>query len=402
MKDIEILDSPIRLDWIPHLNGYVIIIAFDRIMRFFMIKHSSKNRHWEFPGGKIEKDENIIEAGIREFLEETGKKLDKPILVAKIQNYYSNGEFHSTAWLISGVVLPNVDISIHNGDEIIQCKAFNNLPRSTTFSKKWNELLILTSHSTLENYFNKLMWELNSEAYNSSTFISSTEVHYGPLIPGEHIFKLLPKLKGKRVLDLGCGQGHNLSALKNLGALSGVGVDFSPRNILEAQKLLNSPKFEFLLENYLNLSSDKIGKFDLIISIFSISFIRDLNAFFKVLAELSQSNTTIVLSTDHPNRIGSWTNNHLEINNYFWPRNKIRRWQIGDNNEFNYFHYTHSFESIINALVKANFHIVKIWEPASLPKNNLKNAPYSSAYFLNRHFELLSIPYTLIVKAKYK
>lgn len=41
------------------------------------------------------------------------------------------------------------------------------------------------------------------------------------------IFSLLPELKGKKVLDLGCGYGENCSMFSKMGANKVVGIDVS-------------------------------------------------------------------------------------------------------------------------------------------------------------------------------
>ena len=55
--------------------AFVYVIAFDHDGRFIMVKHV--DRAWEMPGGRIEEGETPREAGIREFLEETGMEVEQ-------------------------------------------------------------------------------------------------------------------------------------------------------------------------------------------------------------------------------------------------------------------------------------------------------------------------------------
>lgn len=63
---------------------------------------------------------------------------------------------------------------------------------------------------------------------------------YGASVPRkrsreEYRFRILKNLKGKRVLDIGCGDGHNSVLLAKLGAQV-TGIDISPKSIALAQK----------------------------------------------------------------------------------------------------------------------------------------------------------------------
>ncbi|MDR0778136.1 MAG: NUDIX domain-containing protein [Methanomassiliicoccaceae archaeon] len=41
----------------------------------FLMVHSPKRNGWEMPGGKIEEDENIKDAAVREYMEESGHRV---------------------------------------------------------------------------------------------------------------------------------------------------------------------------------------------------------------------------------------------------------------------------------------------------------------------------------------
>src|SRR3546814_16354448 len=59
-------------------------------------------------------------------------------------------------------------------------------------------------------------------------------VTYGPDVPREDTLKLLGNVEGKRILDLGCGAGHNAIALDKQGAKVPE-VDAPPAQVAEAQ-----------------------------------------------------------------------------------------------------------------------------------------------------------------------
>lgn len=56
------------------------------------------------------------------------------------------------------------------------------------------------------------------------------------------LFSLLPDLKGKQILDLGCGYGENCMEFVKMGASKVVGVDISKKMLEVAKKRKLLPK----------------------------------------------------------------------------------------------------------------------------------------------------------------
>src|SRR3972149_5538370 len=73
-------------------------------------------------------------------------------------------------------------------------------------------------------------WDKIAEYYNIRYEISCDVVHYGPLCPGEDRLRLLGDIRGKKVIDMGCGGGQNAVALAKMGAKV-TAVDFSCEQI---------------------------------------------------------------------------------------------------------------------------------------------------------------------------
>jgi SAM-dependent methyltransferase len=102
---------------------------------------------------------------------------------------------------------------------------------------------------------------------------------------------LIPE--GARVLELGCGTGHVLAALK---PSFGVGVDFSGAMIAEARR--SNPNLTFIegdIEDE-NLIKSLPGPFDFIIVVDTLGALDDCQALFDSLHHLSTRETRLVIA----------------------------------------------------------------------------------------------------------
>tara|TARA_B100001029_G_C15046389_1_gene447456 strand:- start:713 stop:1435 length:723 start_codon:yes stop_codon:yes gene_type:complete len=102
------------------------------------------------------------------------------------------------------------------------------------------------------------------------------------------------KSKNLKVLDIGCGDGSILEALRNDSqTFEYTGIDVSEVNISEALKRRKDEKTEFVLSDYLKKSF--ISKFDLIISYSTLNLICDpVTLMKKMQSELHQDGTMLI------------------------------------------------------------------------------------------------------------
>lgn len=129
---------------------------------------------------------------------------------------------------------------------------------------------------------------------------------------------LIPNVKGKRVLDLGCGYGENSRYCIENGALYVLGIDISKHmlDIANKENLVNGIE-------YVNMAMEDISqidkKFDIVISSLAFHYIKDFKKLMKDIYNLLDENGTLVFSIDHPLRIASifepWMEkNYIELN----------------------------------------------------------------------------------------
>jgi SAM-dependent methyltransferase len=135
--------------------------------------------------------------------------------------------------------------------------------------------------------FSQQSWtdEKFCKQYAETWEISTDEVHYGWLAPGEATLKLFHEidLPKSNVLDIGCGMGENLIAIEKKGARC-FGIDISA-HMLKYAKQRNS-KLYIAQEDMRALSSFPQTRFDLILSIYSLEYLDSVKEFRDVLAAL--------------------------------------------------------------------------------------------------------------------
>ena len=93
--------------------------------------------------------------------------------------------------------------------------------------------------------------------------------------------KLVPNVKGKRILDLGCGYGENARYYKEKGASYVLGIDSSEHMIQIAVKENKVDGVEYKKLALENLSELK-EKFDIVISSLVFHYIKDYKKLMKV------------------------------------------------------------------------------------------------------------------------
>lgn len=145
---------------------------------------------------------------------------------------------------------------------------------------------------------NKNGWNKISSHYFGKTALPE----YGPLIATEEELGLLADIKGKKVLDIGCGSGHSLEYMAGRGAVELWGVDLSSSQITAAKDYLYRKGFGAKLfcapmEQDIDLPKNY---FDIVYSIYAIGWTTDLARTFELAFSYLKHNGIIVFSWDHP------------------------------------------------------------------------------------------------------
>ena len=172
---------------------------------------------------------------------------------------------------------------------------------------------------------------------------------------------LLPEVRGKRVLDAGCGPGAYTEILLNLGAEI-VGIDVSPAMIRLARERVGT-RAEFHeadLGKPLSFLPD--SSFDIVVSPLVLSHIENLRQPFGEFYRVLRSPGTLVFSGGHPFSDYLVCKKLGQSDNYFATEPVSYEW-IGFGTPVNVPWCRRPLSELINPLIEAGFVLDRILEP---------------------------------------
>lgn len=255
-------------------------------------------------------------------------------------------------------------------------------------------------------------WNIISSAYQRKTGISLKDVHYGPISPGEVDLKLLGNVKGKDVLEIGCGGGQNAIVLKKWGARS-VGIDLSREQLEVARKLAKKErvKIPFYRGTMEDLSRFSDESFDIILSAFGVGYTDNLAKTFEEVHRVLRRNGLFVFADTHPivdrgNIARHGKRRTWEISDYFNRRKHTWTWRIEDKvAKFRTRHRT--IQDYFETLIQVGFSVERILEPEPYPLAKMtveerdRIAPYMGDGERGlKNFDIWKkTPFTIIFKA---
>lgn len=126
-------------------------------------------------------------------------------------------------------------------------------------------------------------------------------VSYGIGVPREDTLKLLGNVEGKRILDLGCGAGHNAIALARQGAKV-IAVDESAEQVAEAREAADREgvKLELHHAPLAELAFVRADTIDAAVSAFGLATVGDVDRVFRQVDRVLRPEHHFVLSLPHP------------------------------------------------------------------------------------------------------
>ena len=128
---------------------------------------------------------------------------------------------------------------------------------------------------------------------------------------------MLPDLKGKRILDLGCGNGAMSKYFIEQGASYVLALDISENMITEAKEKNNNPNITYDVLGMEKIDTIK-EKFDLVFSSLAFHYIEDFDKLTTDINNLLNEAGILLYSQEHPTVLAPiydlGTKNRIEIN----------------------------------------------------------------------------------------
>jgi SAM-dependent methyltransferase len=182
---------------------------------------------------------------------------------------------------------------------------------------------------------------------------------------------LLPDLAGKRVLDLGCGDGWFCRYAADAGARSVIGVDPSVRMLSLARERTNNSSISYL-NAFVEDAAFAAASADLVVSILALHYVAELDRVLAAVAGWLEPGGTFVEIVEHPiftsqlERSG-WIDeqgSHVAwpVSDYFDEGARITTWFIDG-----VVRYHRSVSATVNAVRRAGLTIDLLAEPQPTP-----------------------------------
>ncbi|MCY4528993.1 MAG: class I SAM-dependent methyltransferase [Chloroflexi bacterium] len=250
-------------------------------------------------------------------------------------------------------------------------------------------------------------WDEMSDRYQRHALISTDDVHYGPLIPGERDLHLLGDIPGKRVLELACGGAQNSIALAKWGATV-TAVDLSSNQLAHARDLARSEGADVALiqADIERLPMFPDESFDTIVSSNGIEFVPDIEGCLREWHRVMRRDGIAVISTVHPLGAFEWDEEQgaLLVGNYF--NLPVEVWHdVGETDGQRGLTFFRTVEEMFSTLTGAGFSVERILEPVPYPIHRMTNAekakvPYRGTTWESDYQRLSKAPFNIIYVAR--
>lgn len=237
---------------------------------------------------------------------------------------------------------------------------------------------------------NAAAWDRYAAVYQAGAQLPTNTAHYGPDAPTEADLRILGDLKGKRVLELGCGGAQCSIAFVKQGATA-IGVDFSAEQLAFARRLCEREEVRVDLRHgdLADLAFLRADSIDLVFSAYTFGYVEDLNRVFRQVHRVLKVGAPLVFSLPHPAyaMIDDDANPPLLVRrSYFDHTPKEYKW-----GGISFTDYHHTFSDLYMSLARASYRVDLVLEPEPVP-----DAPRSQ--FWRETFTM--VPRTLIIRAR--
>lgn len=199
------------------------------------------------------------------------------------------------------------------------------------------------------------------------------EINFNDVIETPIITSMLPDLKGKKILDIGCGMGQHARQYAQMGAASVLGTDISEKMLAYAAKHNAADNISYRRLAFEDL--DRLSEtFDVVTSSLAFDYAEDFGALMKQIARLLNEAGVLVFSMSHPiataydgvydryTRTESKERLYANLHNYGIEGVRHIKWVVDG-----YEVYHRKLSTIINAMTAAGL-IIEECQESKLPE----------------------------------
>lgn len=226
----------------------------------------------------------------------------------------------------------------------------------------------------------------NEVFFKEYSKLREREVNANNLFELPTLFSLMPDLKDKRILDLGCGTGERCIDYLNLGASKVTGIDISENMLAVAMSKNSNPNI-----TYINMPMEDLDsideEFNVVISSLALHYVEDFTGVVKNVYRLLSDGGIFLFSQEHPlatcysGNGDRWTRDengrklHVNIANYCVEKRNDSTWFVEGVQR-----YHRMFSTIVNTLADSGFRILKMTEPYPTEELVQKHPEYYDLY----------------------
>lgn len=213
---------------------------------------------------------------------------------------------------------------------------------------------------------NRMSWDLISATYQTTHRLKTDAAHYGMRMPTENDLRLLGDVRGKHILEIGCGGGQCSIAFAKQGAIA-TGIDQSPMQLEYARGLAaeEGARVEFLEGDITTLPQIKTALQDAVFSAHALTYVEDIATCFAEVARVLRPGGLFVFSVIHPVRAMMSDEDHLRVERPYW--DGYQEWEWGEGSGVWMRDWARTVEEWFSLLRDAGFSVDRLLEPKMLP-----------------------------------
>ena len=221
----------------------------------------------------------------------------------------------------------------------------------------------------------------NEAFYENFKSLRGEAINYNDCIETPVLLSMVPDLRGKRILDVGCGMGQHAKQYSEAGASYVLGIDISERMLAYAVEYNGADNIEYRKTAMEDLGEIK-DKFDLITSSLVFDYAEDLSQLFRDIRSLMADGASLVFSMSHPIvtahtgrydrflRTESGERLYAILTDYFDEGRRSVKWGPVDDYEL----YHRTLSTLMNSIIKAGF-VIEECRESQVPEELVKKYP---------------------------